>query len=79
MVNSTHTRYRPLTFGVTRVKLRDGTPGTHYLSAEPELQPYARTLTERLQHWASVVPDRTWMARRQRVPGSASATPQGDW
>lgn len=79
MVNSTHTRYRPLTFGVTRVKLRDGAPGTHYLSAEPELQPYARTLTERLQHWASVVPDRTWMARRQRVPGSASATPQGDW
>lgn len=79
MVNSTHTRYRPLTFGVTRVKLRDGAAGVHYLSAEPELQPYARTLTERLQHWASVVPDRTWMARRQRVPGSASATPQGDW
>ncbi len=27
-------KYRPLSFGVTRVQLRDGAPGVHYLQAE---------------------------------------------
>ena len=27
-------KFRPLKFGVTRVALRDGVPGTHYLRAE---------------------------------------------
>lgn len=29
--------FRPLTFGVTRVHLRDGANGSHYLSAEQPL------------------------------------------
>src|SRR5690606_8927742 len=33
-------RYRALTFGVTRAVLRDGAPGTQYLRAEAELQPF---------------------------------------
>ncbi len=69
--------FRPLTFGVTRVHLRDGAPGTHYLRAEQPLQPYPERMTDRLQHWATTVPERTWMARRTpaAVPGQAS----GDW
>ena len=32
--------FRPLTFGVTRVHLRDGANGSHYLSAEQPLANY---------------------------------------
>ena len=35
----TTTGFRPLTFGGTRVRVRDGQPGTHYLQADPDLQP----------------------------------------
>ena len=57
-------RFRPLKFGVTRVALRDGASGTHYLRAEQDLNPYPERLTDRLQHWAQVKPDHTFMARR---------------
>lgn len=67
--------YRPLTFGVTRVTVRDGAPGVHYLQAEQSLQPYAARMTDRLQHWAQTAPERSFMARRaKRADGSA-----GDW
>jgi len=32
--------FRPLTFGVTRVCMRDGMPGTHYLQADQDLQAF---------------------------------------
>ncbi len=67
--------FRPLKFGVTRVSLRDGVPGTHYLKADQELQAYPDRLTDRLQHWAKTAPDRSFMARRvKRADGSL-----GDW
>ncbi len=59
-------RFRPLQFGVTRVNLRDGAPGTHYLSAEQALQPFPARLSDRLQHWAQAKPGHTFMARRSR-------------
>ena len=37
----TSPQFRPLKFGVTRVQLRDGVPGTHYMTAEQPLQPFA--------------------------------------
>ena len=57
-------KFRPLKFGVTRVKLRDGPPGTHYLEADQALQAFPDRLTDRLQHWAQTVPERSFMARR---------------
>ena len=33
-------KFRPLRFGVTRVTLKDGVPGTHYLKADQELQAF---------------------------------------
>jgi feruloyl-CoA synthase len=68
-------QYRPLQFGVTRVTLRDGAPGVHYLRAEQALQPYALRMTDRLQHWAEQRPERTFMARRAKL---ADGT-RGDW
>ena len=37
-------RFRPMRFGVTRVTLRDGAPGTHYLRAEQELGDWAEVV-----------------------------------
>ncbi|MBU3711764.1 MAG: feruloyl-CoA synthase [Limnohabitans sp.] len=67
--------FRPLKFGVTRVSLRDGVPGTHYLKAEQELQAYPERMTDRLRHWAQTAPDRTFMARRAKLADGTL----GDW
>ncbi len=60
----TPAKFRPLEFGVTRVSLRDGPSGTHYLKADQELQNFPERMSDRLRHWAEHAPDRTWMARR---------------
>jgi feruloyl-CoA synthase len=68
-------KFRPLKFGVTRVRLRDGVPGTHYLSAEQPLEAFPDRMTDRLQHWAQTIPDRSFMARRiKQADGTL-----GDW
>jgi feruloyl-CoA synthase len=63
----TSPRFRPLKFGVTRVQLRDGVAGTHYMTAEQPLQPFAERMTDRLQHWAATKPDHSFMARRTKL------------
>ena len=68
-------QYRPLTFGVTRVTLRDGVSGTRYMQAEQPLEPYPERITDRLQQWASERPTQTYMARR--AAGADGKT--GDW
>ena len=57
------TPYRNFAFGVTRA-VKTERNGSTYLLAEQPLQPYPQRLTDRLQHWASTAPQRTWMARR---------------
>jgi len=69
------TKYRPLTFGVTRAVLRDGDSGVHYLRADNDLLPYPERLTDRLVHWAQVRPDQTLFARRVKNADGSS----GDW
>ncbi len=68
-------KFRPLRFGVTRVSLKDGVPGTHYLKADQELQTYPDRLTDRLQHWATNKPDQTLFARRVKLADGSL----GDW
>jgi len=68
-------RYRPMNFGVTRVKLREGAPGVRYLEAELPLGAYARRVTDYLVHWAEAAPERTFLARRAQLPGGTT----GDW
>jgi len=71
----TTTSFRPLKFGVTRVTLRDGKPGTRYLQAEQALAPYPERLTDRLAQWARTRPAQTFMARRVRLADGGL----GDW
>jgi feruloyl-CoA synthase len=68
-------RYRELKFGVTRVCLREGEAGVRYLRADQPLETHAARMTDRLLHWASVAPERTFMARRVRNADGGS----GDW
>ncbi|MDP3617569.1 MAG: feruloyl-CoA synthase [Rhodoferax sp.] len=68
-------KFRPLSFGVTRIEVRQGPPGVSYLKAEQALQAYPRRLTDRLQHWARTTPERSFLARRVRQADGSS----GDW
>jgi feruloyl-CoA synthase len=68
-------QFRPLRFGVTRVTLRDGAPGTHYLKADQDLQAFPDRLTDRLQHWAHIKPTQTLFARRVKLADGSL----GDW
>ncbi len=68
-------QFRPLRFGVTRVTLQDGLPGTHYLKADQELQAFPDRLTDRLQHWAQHKPDQSLFARRVKLADGSL----GDW
>ena len=68
-------KFRPLRFGVTRVTLKDGAPGTHYLKADQELQAYPDRLTDRLQHWAKHKPTQTLFARRIKLADGSL----GEW
>jgi feruloyl-CoA synthase len=68
-------KFRPLTFGVTRVAVRDGEAGTQYLVAEQPLSDFPDRITDRLQHWAATAPERTFMAKREKLADSQT----GDW
>ena len=75
-------RYRALTFGVTRVALRNGESaqaGTRYVMADQPLGSYADRITDRLIHWAQVAPDRIWMAKRQKLVDPLGNVSTGDW
>jgi len=73
--NQTTPRYRPVPFGVTRVSVREGKPGTRYVQAELPLGAYARRLSDFLVHWAETEPERTFMARRAQLGDGRT----GDW
>ena len=73
--NTPPPRYRPLRFGVTEVRLRQGDKGCVYVQAAQELQAYPTRLTDKLEHWARSTPNHTWMAQRvKNADGSL-----GDW
>lgn len=72
-------KFRPMTFGVTRVTLCDGLSGVHYMSADQALQPYPERLTDRLRQWPEVCPDRTWMAKRAHITDADGKPALGDW
>jgi feruloyl-CoA synthase len=71
----TSPRYRPVPFGVTRVMVRDGAPGTRYVQAELPLGAYARRLSDFLVHWAEAEPERSFMARRTQLAEGGT----GEW
>ncbi|ODS93140.1 MAG: feruloyl-CoA synthase [Comamonas sp. SCN 65-56] len=68
-------KFRPLTFGVTRVTVRDGDGGVQYLAAEQALQAFDARMSDALARWARETPDATFMAQRVRAADGSL----GDW
>jgi feruloyl-CoA synthase len=68
-------KFRDMTFGVTRVTMREGEQGIRYMAADQEIAPYAHRLTDRLVHWSQEAPTRTLFARRQKQADGST----GDW
>ena len=63
----TSPRFRPLTFGVTRVRLKQGHASARYLQADQDLQAFPDRLTDKLARWARERPEQTFMARREKT------------
>jgi feruloyl-CoA synthase len=62
--------YRPVRLGATNVTVARRKDGSILVGAENELGDYPERLTDRLEHWAAVAPDRTFIAKRH---------PHGAW
>ncbi|WP_028670663.1 feruloyl-CoA synthase [Saccharospirillum impatiens] len=58
------TGYRDIEIGQTTAKLSQRPDGTQVLETVEQLPDYPDTLIERLDHWASVAPDRVFVAQR---------------
>jgi feruloyl-CoA synthase len=60
--------------GCLEAQVEHRADGTQILRSTEPLREYPQRLTDRLEHWASVAPDRTFVARRDpRTPGG------GEW
>ncbi len=67
-------KYRPLAFGVTKVVVREREDGVQYVLADQPLKPYAKRMSDPLEHWARVAPDRVLFAQREKlVDGTCGA------
>lgn len=71
----TRAAFRPMRFGVTRVRLREADEGVRYMSAEADLGDYPVRLTDQFAYWARRTPDRVLLARRRALPDGT----RGDW
>lgn len=70
------TRYRATPVGACLSATVERRPdGSVVLRSTEALQPYPARLTDRLEHWARVAPDRTLVAQRERRPDGT----RGDW
>ncbi|OJU91845.1 MAG: feruloyl-CoA synthase, partial [Burkholderiales bacterium 66-5] len=68
-------KFRPFTYGVTRVATRDGAGGVQYLAAEQPLAAFDARMSDRLAHWARTTPDTLFLAQRERLADGSL----GDW
>ena len=68
-------KFRPLRFGVTRVRLQEASQGVRYMQADQDLQPYPARLSDRMAHWAQRKPEQIFMARRRKTADGSL----GDW
>ena len=62
--NASTAPLRPVRLGPSDVLVERKPDGTFYLRSPHPLEPHPDKLTLRLQHWAKVAPDRTFLAQR---------------
>jgi feruloyl-CoA synthase len=71
---ATAARFRPVRLGPTDVIVEQRAGGILHLRSPHALGPYPVKLTERLEHWARLAPDRTLFAQRDDKGGWRSVT-----
>lgn len=64
LVDSAAPRVRPARLGPLDAVVDRRADGTVYVRSPHALSPYANKITERLEHWATQAPDRTFLAQR---------------
>ncbi len=69
-ISPTTAKLRDIRLASTDVELTRKPDGTMYVRALAELGPYPRRMTDRLDYWAALEPDKTFIAQR---------TPEGPW
>jgi feruloyl-CoA synthase len=62
-------RIRPVRIAPIDATVRRGPGGVVYMASPYPLGPYPIRLTDRLEHWAAVAPDRTFLAERDDTGG----------
>ena len=62
-------------YGITSVQVDTQDNGVQYVLADVPLEPYPQRMTDKLLHWAHQAPDRTYVARRQRLSEGST----GEW
>ncbi|GKY86863.1 feruloyl-CoA synthase [Sinisalibacter aestuarii] len=67
----TKPKLRPVKLWDAEIATETRADGAVIVRQTGELGPYPRVISERIEHWAAVAPDRIWMA--ERAPGG------GDW
>ena len=60
---------RPVKLGPADVVVERSDDGVILMRSPHPLPPYARTLSERLKHWAKVAPERIFLAQRDTAGG----------
>ena len=68
-------KYRAMRYGITSVQVETQDNGVQYVLADVPLEPYPQRMTDKLLHWANETPERTYVARRQRLSDGGT----GDW
>ena len=70
---------RPVRLGPSDVELDRRPDGTLYLRSPHPLERYPAKLTERLEHWTAVAPDRVFLAQRARDGSWRKVTYRDAW
>ena len=68
-------KYRAMRYGITRVEREETSHGVQYVQAEQALHDHPQRMTDKLLHWAQHTPDRTLLARRERLADGST----GEW
>ena len=65
---------RPVRLGPADVEVERRADGAMLMRSPHALQPYPKSITERLAHWARVAPDRSYLAQREAGGGWRALT-----
>jgi len=74
-MNQAAPQYRAMRYGVTCIEGEKTSQGVEYVRAEQALMTHPQRMSDKFLHWATHTPDRTWLARRERLANGST----GDW